>query len=136
VQELDDMAARVSVLGCTARTYDSRIQRAIDALNQKPGLRTAELARAIGISSPHLTRLFKQQVGVSIRQYAMQIRLHSARILLATTALPVKQVSHEVGIPDPSNFVRHFKKHFGVSPSAYRANPMRVLTNRKLESTN
>src|SRR5207253_1108704 len=40
--------------------------------------------------------------------------------LLITTHLSIKEIRNKAGISDGSNFVRDFKKRFGLTPSAYR----------------
>jgi len=40
--------------------------------------------------------------------------------LLAHSGLNVGQIGYRLGFDDPSYFVKYFKKHAGVSPSAFR----------------
>jgi two-component system response regulator YesN len=74
----------------------------------------------VRLSPDHLERLFKKEVGTSIGRYAMELRLQRASKLLESTFRSIEEIRDEVGIPDGSNFVRHFKNRFGVTPSAYR----------------
>jgi AraC family transcriptional activator of pobA len=40
-------------------------------------------------------------------------------------AAPVSKLAFELGFEDPAYFCRFFKRHTGVSPSAYRENAQR-----------
>lgn len=87
-----------------------------------------ELAKSLNLSESRLRHLFKKETGVSPIQYLKAQRIESARKLLETTFLSVKEVMLRVGAKDKSHFIRDFKKAFGLSPSQYRAqylNPKR-----------
>jgi len=100
--------------------HDRRIAELLQIIQRCPEMRAAELAPIVGLSTSRLHHLFKLQVGVSIGTYVKKIQLQRARKLLLTTHCSVKEIRNEVGIADASNFVRHFKEWFGLSPSAYR----------------
>lgn len=80
-----------------------------------------ELAQRVDLSPWHLCHLFKAEFGVSLKQYLIQLRLHTAADLLTGSLLTVTQVMDQVGIRDRSHFSRDFKRVFGMSPAAYRA---------------
>lgn len=44
---------------------------------------------------------------------------------LVHVAAPVSKLAFELGFEDPAYFCRFFKRHTGVSPSAYRKNALR-----------
>jgi AraC-like DNA-binding protein len=54
-------------------------------------------------------------------QYHKELRLEKAGQLLEGLSLTIKQIRLEVGYQDHSHFFRDFKKHFGMTPSQYRA---------------
>jgi AraC-like DNA-binding protein len=54
-------------------------------------------------------------------QYLNTLRMEKTAELLETTSLTVKQIRAKVGMQDESQFVRVFKKTYGVTPSEYRA---------------
>jgi transcriptional regulator GlxA family with amidase domain len=98
-------------------TQDARVAAVIRFLDQKARLRTHELAALVGLSKSRLRNLFKGEVGLSIGRFAMEVRLQAACKLLATSHRSLKEICGEVGITDPSNFIRHFKKRFRQTPS-------------------
>ena len=103
-----------------SNVHDRRIAEILQIIQRCPEIRAAELAPIVGLSTSRLHHLFKLQVGVSIGTYVKKIQLERARKLLLTTHRSLKEIRNEVGIADASNFVRHFKEWFGISPSAYR----------------
>lgn len=78
------------------------------------------LARACGVSSFHLCRAFRQQVGASPYGYALQRRVVAARERLRSD-WTISEVAHELGFADQSHFTRLFLRVFGLTPGEYRA---------------
>jgi transcriptional regulator GlxA family with amidase domain len=79
-----------------------------------------ELALSVRLSSSHLLKLFKTEVGISPIQYLRHLRLERAKELLEKDLKLVKEISWEIGIKDVSHFVRDFKQRYGVTPTKYR----------------
>jgi AraC-like DNA-binding protein len=81
----------------------------------------ATLARAARLSSSHLSRIFKEQTGVSISRFRNQQRLQRFLRLYGrgrrTTALAA---AHEAGFGSYAQFYRVFREQTGRSPSALR----------------
>ena len=82
-------------------------------------LSVGELARLVGLSKFHFTRLFKQTTRVSPYQFFLQRRLNRARQLLDRGGLTVGQVSHSLGFSDQSHFSKQFKNRFGITAGRY-----------------
>ena len=80
----------------------------------------AEYAARCGVSLPHFLRSFHSVTGTSPQQYVLDLRMQAAKELLLDTDYPVERISAMIGIDDPLYFSRVFKKHQGVSPTAYR----------------
>jgi AraC-like DNA-binding protein len=78
-----------------------------------------ELASTVNMSPFHLTRVFRQTVGLSPHAYQMQLRLGHARTLLAQ-GYDVGYVAHETGFFDQSHFTLQFRRHFLMTPGSYR----------------
>lgn len=97
--------------------------RAIDHMerNLEQPLTRQELAASANISLRHLERLFRQDLGCSLGQYYVMLRLESARDLLKQTSLSVLEVSIAMGFTSASHFSRKFKTRYGYSPRAERA---------------
>ncbi|MBC7342612.1 MAG: PocR ligand-binding domain-containing protein [Clostridia bacterium] len=79
-----------------------------------------KVAQEVHLSPFYLSRLFKEELGLTIVEYLTDVRLGVARNLLEKTDLTVTQVSERVGYQDPAYFSRIFKKRIGVSPKEYQ----------------
>ena len=78
------------------------------------------LSEIMHISPAYISKIFKEETGSSPIQYLIQIRMDMAKSFLASPEVSIKEVSNKVGYQDAYYFSRLFKKHYGVSPSAYR----------------
>lgn len=106
------------------KTYTARAMEYVD-VNYSRGVTVEELAADLGLTRKYLSRLFKDETGISPQQYLLKYRLDKASELLRTTALSVKEVSYSVGYKDPLLFSRMFKQLFGLSPRQYREKILR-----------
>jgi AraC-like DNA-binding protein len=88
-----------------------------DILHTDPGdTRTlAELGHAVGASERSLSRLFRQDLGMTFPQWRTQLRLHRALVLLAEQ-MPVTTVAHQCGWSSASAFIEVFRRSFGHTP--------------------
>jgi AraC family transcriptional regulator len=86
-------------------------------------LSLSEIARAVNLSPFHIARVFKQSLGVSPHQYLIQLRVNSARSLLAAGSgeRSLAEVASAVGFADQSHLTRHFKRIVGMTPRQFRA---------------
>ena len=85
---------------------------------QRP--RMQELANLAGMSSRHLTRVFKQATGVSLKVFATQLKLEVAGNLLRDHNLTIETVASKCGFADARQLRRLWTKNFGVSPTAWK----------------
>jgi AraC-like DNA-binding protein len=80
----------------------------------------SELAHAIGLSPAVLKREFQQAYDQTISEYVAHERMQKARILLASTAMPLKMIAYELGYNHTSNFCLAFRRRFGTTPLQVR----------------
>lgn len=79
-----------------------------------------QLCKDVGVSHPHLLRLFKEKYGITLVKYLVQKRIEYACQLLVTTELSVKSVAYSSGFVDELHFMKTFKKYMGMSANKYR----------------
>lgn len=115
-----DFAQRVKV-SKTSGTPAVKLCRAYisDHLHYKITL--DELAEACSRSPNYLSSLFREQMGVSLKEYILNEKLDAASQILLTTNFSVSQVASQFAFCSHSNFAAHFKRRFGVTPQLYRA---------------
>jgi len=108
------------------RRHIERIDRFIDD-NLESGLRLQHLAELVGMSRYHFLRCFKRATGLSPLQYVLTRRVDRAQALLAEGQESIAEIAHATGFSSQSHLNAMFKRHFGVTPGAYRrrlvANP-------------
>lgn len=81
-----------------------------------------ELETQLGISRYRLCRDFSRHIGTSPLQYLNQTRIHTARYLLRSTDLTIREVGAAVGIENTTHFINLFKKNAGITPLQFRQN--------------
>lgn len=80
-----------------------------------------EIANIACLSPHHFLRQFKHLFGETPHHYHRRRRLEHARQLLSGTERSVTDICFELGFESVGSFSWLFSRHFGVSPSQYRA---------------
>jgi AraC-like DNA-binding protein len=78
-----------------------------------------QVAAATGVDRFRLTRAFKAAYGMAPHAYLVQLRLATARRLLARGEQPAT-VAMELGFADQSHLGRWFVRAYGMTPAMYR----------------
>ncbi len=78
------------------------------------------LAEFSNISKYYLCRLFQKYLGLSPKEYLLQLRIEGAKNLLRNTTLPANKIGTMVGIEDENYFYRLFKSKVGMSANQFR----------------
>lgn len=92
----------------------------IDAHYDDPTLSNSTLARECRISEVYFRRLFVRQIGVSPKQYVIDLRVRRAKQLLSEGALKINAVAQDCGFAGPYHFCRVFRERTGLTPTEYR----------------
>lgn len=74
------------------------------------------------LSISRFQHVFKEQAGLSPREYLMYIRITRASSLLVETNLSVSQIADVLGFSSSTYFIRCFKKQTGKTPFEYQKN--------------
>jgi AraC-like DNA-binding protein len=96
-----------------------RAKRIIDERYADP-LTLERLAVAVGRSKRQLASVFRQELTMTAHEYLTRVRLRRALELIRQEE-KIEAVSLLVGYRSKKNLYRHFKRHIGVTPLAYRA---------------
>ncbi len=99
-----------------------RLRRVVEYINEhlEQDLSLAEIAAAAGMNPYHLSRAFKQEVGLAPHQYVLRRRVERAKTLLAETELTIVEVAFRVGFQSQSHFTNIFRRLTGLTPMAFR----------------
>ncbi len=103
---------------------DERVLHALSILDFMPlsnKLLEYELAREVGLGLSQFVRLFRGNVGMTPKRYLDRRRRDACKNLLINSAIPLKQISIDLGFSHHSDFSHWFKKHYEVTPKEFRA---------------
>jgi YesN/AraC family two-component response regulator len=84
------------------------------------------LSDVFGSSRNYLGIYFKEQLGITLREYVSQHRLKLIENRLLHSSFSIKEISFEFGFTDLSHFNKFFQKHKGVAPKEFRAHALRA----------
>jgi AraC-like DNA-binding protein len=76
------------------------------------------LAELTQVSRVHVSRIFKQHVGLAPHEYLVQLRVADAKTKLAE-GMPIAEAAALSGFADQSHLTRHFKRITHLTPGAY-----------------
>ncbi|MCI3922852.1 AraC family transcriptional regulator [Paenibacillus sp. TRM 82003] len=76
------------------------------------------------ISPKYLSKIFKEETGVSYTEYVTNQRMERARELMTTRDLTVEQVASTVGYRTPAYFIKKFKEIHGCTPKNFMRRAM------------
>ena len=114
-------------------------QKAISLVNQKINypLQVSNIADEIGITSRHLSRIFKEATGESPRQYFRKLRVNAARQMILYTNEKIGEIALSVGFSSASILRSHYIDLFSLSPEEERKkiNLFRVNDNSPIPVT-
>lgn len=107
------------------RASNAHIQLALQAnayiqANYAQDIYLESIARALGVSAKHLSRVYKQHSGMNITDQVGLLRIERAKELLARTNMTNGAIMGQIGFVNRVTFLRTFKRFVGISPSAYR----------------
>jgi two-component system response regulator YesN len=80
----------------------------------------SEVAEHVYVTPPHLSKVFKEEMGVTFVKWLNQFRMEEAKKLLKQTWLKTYEIADKVGFPDYKYFSIQFKQYTGYSPRDYR----------------
>lgn len=109
-------------LGRGMETLVPIVREAITLIEQNVSepLPVPEIAARLDVSQRQLERQFKANIGCTVVQFGLLLRLQHARVLLISTDLSVRDVAAASGFNTLSHFAHAFGKCFGRRPSDYR----------------
>lgn len=79
-----------------------------------------KLSNRFFLSREHISRRFKQEMGMTLSCYVMQLRINQAKRWLSETDEKMYSIALKLGYQDENYFSRLFKKNVGMTPLEYR----------------
>lgn len=118
---LEDYILRVHRLK-TETKISPQIQAVCDriAIHPEEELDIQSLAAGLGYNDYYFSKKFKQETGVSIKEFALKQKIEKARVLLRSSTLTIQEIAETLGFHSQNYFGRQFKQLVGISPTEYR----------------
>ncbi len=104
-------------------THERQLLRARDLADARytEPLGVDDMARAAALSRSHFIERFRKAFGVTPHAYLLTRRLERAAALLRGTDYSVAWICVSVGLKSVGSFTTSFKRAYGLTPTAYRA---------------
>jgi transcriptional regulator GlxA family with amidase domain len=115
--------SQFSVRTSSPHTRQDMLRRVLDAATEDPSAdhTLSAMARRAGISTRHMTRLFREELGTTPARYVEQVRMEAAKAMLEGGDDPMASVARHSGFGSPESLRRAFARNLGITPGAYRA---------------
>lgn len=88
--------------------------------NSSRNITPMDLAQQIHISTKQLSRLFLQQMGITLSKAIKNERIKYIKSFLEHTDLPLREIAERTGFSDEFNLNRFFNRIEGLPPGKYR----------------
>jgi AraC-like DNA-binding protein len=101
---------------------DDRIRKCITHIHRNidKEIPINTLADIACLSTDHLIRLFKKEIGATPLRYILAKKIEQAQLSLITTGKSIRDIALDIAIDNPSYFNRLFKSSTGKTPMEYR----------------
>ena len=86
----------------------------------KERITVAVLAEYTGLSESYLSRVFKQNLGISISDYIRQKKIEKATHLLRYSDKSIIDIANYLSFSSQSHFIQTFENFTGMTPKKYR----------------
>ena len=80
------------------------------------------VADELSYSEYYLSHLFKEKIGIGIKEYITHKKLSAAADMLAGGMTSINEVTEKIGYSSAHTFRQAFKRYFGVTPTEYTMN--------------
>ena len=118
----------VEIFKCINTKMDTRYNRYIQYVlsfiqkNYGNDITVKQLAENLNLSPVYLNTVFKKEIGVSVQEHLISVRIKKAQNLLVEQTLTVGAIAKKVGYKTLRSFEVAFLKRVGVSPTEYQKN--------------
>jgi AraC-like DNA-binding protein len=125
VEQFDGIAERIAEQYSTTEENKNKVivetvKEVVKKQYPDLNLSLQSLSAAIKISSPNLSKLFKQYTEMSIPEFINEVRLQEALVLLRDSDYTINEITERVGYANETYFFKLFKRKFGTTPKEYR----------------
>ena len=76
--------------------------------------------RRWALSPNYLSQLFKKELGLTVADYVLELRMEAAKNMLRFSSFPYDEIASILAFSSQSHFIQVFKRATGITPKAYR----------------
>ncbi len=111
-----------STAGAEWSSSKKQIRKAIKylELNYSLPVRLDDVARHLGVSDVHFSRIFNRTVGMNFKAYLNRLRVEKADHQIRASDDPIIEIAYDCGFGSVRTFNRAFLELKGVTPTALR----------------
>lgn len=103
-------------------------------LNYQEKLSIEDIAKKFTLSEGHLSKIFRENLGISVKKYITNARIKHVKDDLINTDLPLVDIAIGNGFPTLKSMNKSFKEETGFSPSQFRKKLKKWYKNISLKS--
>ncbi|WP_037588225.1 helix-turn-helix transcriptional regulator [Stenoxybacter acetivorans] len=102
--------------------YSERVSKVINILEDhwNTNIKVQDIAQKLYITTPHLSRQFSRETGISIQHYLTNCRFRHAVKDIAQTTHPISQIASENGFLSVKRLTALFRETWNMTPGEYR----------------
>ena len=102
--------------------HTDTIQKVMEyvSANYMKRLSLNDISEHVSFSVSYLSRIFKEEKGLSLSSYINEVRIRNAKAMLLGSDMPLSSLAYCCGFDDQSYFSKVFKKLTGTTPGKYR----------------
>ncbi|MBQ7090154.1 MAG: helix-turn-helix transcriptional regulator, partial [Clostridia bacterium] len=102
--------------------WSGMVQYITDQVNKNfmEKLSLSSLAQECCYSLAYVSKVFKEEMGMTFQDYLQKVRVHESCRLLANTSKKISEICGLVGYTDVKFFNQIFKKQTGMTPREFR----------------
>lgn len=90
------------------------------SLRSHDEIKVADIAKDVGLSEGHISRIFKQITGNTIINYVNDVKINMIKNILTNNTATLSELSSIIGINDEKYLCRLFKKHTGMTITEFK----------------
>ncbi len=119
---IDYISAKLRRFSSSVPNEENHIEKIIHYIQAHidDNLKRSDIAAAVYLTPDYVTKIFKEELGISLKDYILHEKINIARDRLRTTNMTVEEVASKCGFTNFSHFSQVYKKITGVSPTRDR----------------
>ncbi|MDO4296037.1 MAG: response regulator [bacterium] len=107
------------------------IRKIVDSEYHSNEISLEYIAGKVHKNTAYISKIFKKEFDCNFSDYITQKRLERSLELLQDPALKIYEISEALGWADVSNYIKVFKRRYGMSPNEYRSSTEKNVEDRK-----